>query len=150
MIVDIIANIRKYVPEIPSLAKVADIIESGLLEGIKPGQYKSDDKHVRYNVFEYDTKEITASKYEVHKKEADVQIILRGKELMKCAWTKPTQMIEAYDEGKDALFVSGITAFTLHAIPETFVIFTPGEPHAPSLLDGESSHVLKVVFKVLV
>jgi YhcH/YjgK/YiaL family protein len=148
MIIDLIENMKAYTKDIPSLKKVIAIIESGALKNIKPGQYTTDDKKVRYNVFGYETKETSAATFEVHRMESDVQILLSGKEKMDCAWPAPTETVIPYDEKKDASFVKGKVAFNLHAVPGTFVVFVPGEPHAPSLVDEQPSQVLKVVFKL--
>jgi YhcH/YjgK/YiaL family protein len=149
MIVDLISHMDKYIATIPSLKTVMEVLQSGKLSNPQPGQYKTDNPKVRYNVFAYETKETEAVKWEIHHKEIDVQILLDGHEKMDCAWPEPIKVITPYNKEIDAEFVSGTTAFYLYAIPKTFVIFTPGEPHAPSLSDGMPAKIMKVVFKLI-
>lgn len=149
MIIDYVSNLTKYEETLPSIKKIVEIIKSGVLDNIEIGQYKSDDPKVRYNVFEYDTVNEMSETFEIHQKEIDVQIILEGHERMDIAWATPTIIVKPYDSNSDAAFVKGELCSTLYTGTARFVIFFPGEPHAPSLKDYATCKVKKVVFKVL-
>jgi YhcH/YjgK/YiaL family protein len=149
MIIDFVSNILRYVEALPQLRTVHQVIQSGILENIEVGQYKTDDPKVRYNVFTYETEKDTADTYEIHEKEIDVQILLEGRERMAIAWSSPVDIAVPYDASKDAAFVTGELCTSYHAAPGKVAVFFPGEPHAPNLKDGAASAVKKVVFKLL-
>ncbi len=149
MILDRISQMKNYVSTLPALQHVIDILESGKLDSLPLGSYTTEHKNLRYNLFTYKTEKTEASEYEVHRKEADVQILLKGYERMDIASRAMVTATTAYDDEKDFLMVKGEKQLSYHAGQGSFVVFFPGEPHAPNLLDETSSQVLKVVFKVL-
>lgn len=149
MILDQLTNLSRYIPALPALETVASILSSGVLKTQEFGSYKTEDPRVRYNLFTYTTEKQVADVYEVHRKEIDVQILLSGHERMEIADPETLKVTKPYDEAKDALFGPAQSNVTFHADPSGFALFFPGEPHAPNLIDGESTTVVKVVFKVL-
>jgi YhcH/YjgK/YiaL family protein len=149
MIFDSIGNMDLYFSAVPGLKKVKEILNSGVLKKAVPGQYTTDDPAVRYNVMLYTANASKSELFEVHKKEIDVQILLKGTEHMELLWRKPVTVNARYNAKKDAAFVTGKSAVDYHAIGGCFALFFPGEPHASALRDGKSSEVLKVVFKII-
>ncbi|MBI9094809.1 MAG: YhcH/YjgK/YiaL family protein [Sphaerochaeta sp.] len=149
MILDQISQMKKYVSTLPALQQVIDILESGKLEALELGSYSTEQKDLRYNLFTYKTEKTEASEYEVHRKEADVQILLKGHERMDIASRDLLTATTAYDEEKDFFMAKGEKLLSYHAKQGSFVVFFPGEPHAPNLVDESSSQVVKMVFKVL-
>ncbi|MDY0287209.1 MAG: YhcH/YjgK/YiaL family protein [Sphaerochaeta sp.] len=149
MILDQISQMKTYVPTLPALQHVIDILESGKLETLELGSYTTEHKNLRYNLFTYKTEKTKASEYEVHRKEADVQILLKGHERMDIARRDGITATTAYDDEKDFFMAKGEELLSYHARQDSFVVFFPGEPHAPNLVDETSSQVVKVVFKIL-
>jgi YhcH/YjgK/YiaL family protein len=149
MIIDQLSELSRYVTVLPGLEKVVEIVKSGVLDSIELGQYKTEDPRVRYNVFTYETKNDFSDEYEIHRKEADVQILLSGREKMEVSPRTPLVETQAYSEAKDVSFASGQTLVTYHAANDTFALYFPGEPHAPNLTDKTPSTIKKIVFKVL-
>ena len=149
MIFDQISQMKNYVSTLPALKHVIDILESGKLDGMELGNHTTEYKYLRFNLFTYKTEKTEATEYEVHKKETDIQILLKGHEKMDVASRELLIETKAYDEDKDFFMVQGKKQNTYHARKGSFAIFFPGEPHAPNLMDETSSQVLKVVFKVL-
>jgi YhcH/YjgK/YiaL family protein len=149
MIFDSIANLTLYAPLIPALKTVKEILDSGKLLSQTPGQYLTEDPKVRYNLQAYITKMEEPEFYEVHKKEIDAQIVLRGAEKMKLLWREPVLVSTEYNVEKDFSMVSGKKAITYHAASGDFGLFFPGEPHAATIIDGKPEEILKVVFKIL-
>lgn len=150
MIIDRLENLPLYIPVLPQLRDVAAILKSDGFDALPLGSHTTDDPTLRYNIMRYETSSKEAERYEVHRREADVQFILTGRERMDAAAKEGFVTTEAYDEAKDAFFGTGQRIASYHADPGHFVIFFPGEPHAPSLIDEESRAVKKVVFKVTV
>ncbi|NLE16773.1 MAG: DUF386 family protein [Spirochaetales bacterium] len=150
MIIDKLSDLRRYIPSLPALETVCSVLESGILKTQSFGSYKTDNPSVRYNLFTYHTEKTASDIYEIHQKEVDVQILLSGFERMDIASKDGLQTIEEYNPAKDALFSKGNKAVSYHADTTTFALFFPGEPHAPNLVDGKPTEVVKVVFKILV
>jgi YhcH/YjgK/YiaL family protein len=149
MIFDTVANLKLYEPLIPGLKKAGEILDSGELLTQAPGQYSTGDPKVRYNLQSYTTKTEKPELYEVHQKEIDVQVVLRGAEKMQLIRREPVSVSTEYDPDKDFSLVTGTREISCHAAAGNFGIFFPGEPHAPAIIDGEPQEVLKVVFKIL-
>ena len=149
MILDQISKMKNYVSTLPALQHVIDILESGKLDSLALGNYTTEHKDLRYNLFTYKTEKTEASQYEVHRKEADVQVLLKGYERMDIASRSLLTASTAYDDAKDFFMATGEKQLSYHAKEGSFVVFFPGEPHAPNLVDETSSQVVKVVFKVL-
>jgi YhcH/YjgK/YiaL family protein len=149
MILDSLAAIDTYIAVFPQLQTVKRILASGLLKDAEPGSYKTEDLFVRYNVNAYMTHEKGLSGYEVHHREADVQIILSGKELIDIADSSSMKERSTYDSGKDAQFFDGERLLRYTASPGFFAVFLPGEAHEPCITSEKPQSVRKVVFKLL-
>lgn len=149
MIIDKITCMDRYIPSLPALEHVITILQSGTLENQALGNYTTEHPNLRYNLFAYQTEKHHADEYEIHKKEIDVQILLTGQERMDIAMQDPIVPVLEYDEDKDFLMAKAERVTSYHAKPGSFVIFFPGEPHAPNLIDETATQVRKVVFKIL-
>ncbi len=149
MILDSLAAIDTYITAFPQLQTVKRILASGLLKDAEPGSYRTDDPSVRYNINAYTTHEKGLAGYEVHHREADVQIILSGKELIDIADASSMKERSPYDSAKDAQFFDGEKLLRYTAFPGTFAVFLPGEAHEPCIISGRPLSVRKVVFKLL-
>ena len=126
---------------------IQEFISKNDLLSLEKGRYVLSDKNF-VNVSEYITKEFDG-KYEVHKKYADVQLIISGCEKIRYA-DKASEIIKEYDEAGDYYLckVEVEKEFTLSS--GQACVFLPEEPHAPSLnCDGEQK-VKKAVFKILI
>jgi len=148
MIIDSLANLSKYTRSVPHLDTVLAVLKKGLLDDAVVGSYSTDDGAVRYVVSAYDTHEKGVHGYEVHHREADVQLLLFGHEVMDVASSPSLSKRSEYDSSCDAQFFDGKLLTTYHADTSTFVIFFPGEAHEPCISDGQVSSIRKVVFKI--
>ena len=147
MIFDHISNIAIY------KGLSADIY-SGLLflqqasPDIAPGTYQINPR-VKAIVSEYETKVKNEVGYEAHKKNIDIQYLLKGEERVACLPIEKLKETTPYSEEKDAAF------FTASIQPQEmtigdgyFAIFFPQDGHMPQLSVGEPKMVKKVVVKV--
>lgn len=150
MIIDKICNLERYNGILPSLSVVEQIFKSTDWLGVQEGQYKTDDSRVRYNVFSYDTVSYSSEKAEFHDQEIDIQFIISGSEKMELSPLMNEEIVVPYDAGKDAGFVRNERNVVYYAGTDTFALFFPYEPHAPSLKIFGKEKVKKVVFKVKV
>ena len=148
MIFDSLIEMDRYIPALPQLQAVRTLLGSGVLETAEPGFHTTDIPGVRYNILDYTTTPLGKA-LEIHTKEADVQIVLQGKELAVCAPREMADFSGPYDENKDARFVECTSVSSFHLLPGKFLILFPGEPHLGNGLLDEPTKCRKVVFKLM-
>lgn len=109
------------------------------------GRYElTDDIYV--NVMTYEPKPLSELSIETHRKYADIQLILSGKEYMGYAPLESLAPKDEYNADKDIQFWQGDVAL-LATHQGDWTLFLPNEPHAPSIsIDGGT--VKKAVFKI--
>jgi len=114
-------------------------------------RHEIDGNNVYAPVSEYMTKNEEDARYEAHLKYIDIQYVISGKELIGVApVSERKEMLEAYNEANDIMFMTVNTISNMKASPDRFFIFFPDDIHRPGLKDGENSLVRKVVVKVKV
>ena len=147
MIYDHIKNIGLYKGLTPALdlaldyiAKVSDDVEDGTVQ-LEYG--------VKAVVSSYETRLVNEKGYEAHRKYADVQYVVSGRELVRC---KPLeQVVESipYDESKDVARYTDCPGADLVVGEGYFLVVFPDDAHEPCLaVDGKPEVVKKVVMKV--
>lgn len=146
MIFDSLDKLYLYEAAFPSLQTVRQILEDKDLLNKAPGSYTTEDSNCRYNICEYET--VKEKEFEIHQKEADVQIMLEGSEVMTSAPRELGRKAKAYDKEQDITFVGGSQCVNLIGSPGYFTIFLPGEPHSPGLAMSSQEKVKKIVFKL--
>lgn len=101
------------------------------------------------NVQEYETK--TASKYELHRRYIDVQLLTRGEE-----WVYVAPVADAHDpqgafdtEADCILYASAVSERRVVVSPRSYLILYPSDAHMPCMaIDGVSRPVRKIVVKI--
>ncbi len=146
MIIDKIENYKLYANLTKRLAKGFDYLKNTDLMAIAPGTYEIDNKEIFAIVQEYNTKEIKDCVLEGHTKYIDIQYMIEGVELMGFT-TKKDQKTVKTDVDKDYTFYEGETSY-FRIEGGMFTVFFPDDLHRPSVQDGTSSKVKKVVIKV--
>lgn len=120
------------------------------LNNLKPGRYELEGDSLYVNVDEYITKEEENTRYEAHRKYADIQYLVYGEENIGITTLKSTMEATSYDSVKDIIFlIANQNSYQL-ASPEQFFVFFPGDAHRPCVKIGENMKVRKVVVKVLI
>lgn len=146
MITDKLSNINKY-SEIPDY--VVDFIIK-LSEEIKLGRYELENNSY-VNVETYLTKKHSEACFEAHKKYADIQILISGKEKI---FIKPVESLVSpleYSEQKDIIFYEDNTNKSDYVTLDgsNFVLIYPHEAHAPQIaIDDNPELVKKAVVKL--
>ncbi len=149
MIYDNIKNISRYFALGDNFKKALEYLSAADFMSIENGEYEINGKDIYAIVNEYQTKPLSAGKWESHKKYADIQFIVSGIEKMGFTETKKTIVLAEYDEDKDVTFHKGEGQF-INVEEKHFVIFFPNEIHMPSLAVNIPKQVKKVVLKVAV
>ena len=118
---------------------------------IEVGVYRLTPR-VKAIVSEYETKVKNEFGFEAHRKNIDIQYLLKGEERIACMPIDKLTETEPYSEEKDAAFYAaeGVAAQTMTIGGGYFAIFFPQDGHMPQLCVDELQMVKKVVVKVAV
>lgn len=146
MIYDHIKNARLYKGLTPALDTALNYIEN-LSADVELGTYMLDNG-VKAIVSESITKPVNEKGFEAHRRYIDVQLALRGCELIRC---KPLEFVKEtipYDVDKDAARYADEPGLDAVIGNGYFVVVFPEDAHEPLLSAGEPALVKKVVLKV--
>jgi YhcH/YjgK/YiaL family protein len=116
---------------------------------LEPGKYEIDGKDVFAIVQTYNTKPLSACKWESHKNYIDIQFLISGQEKMGYTESTKAYVVQEYDAEKDCTIYKGNGNFV--TVEEGhFAIFFPSDIHMPSIALNIPKEVKKVVVKVSV
>jgi len=151
MITDMLCNASSYHGLGERFAKAFTYLKETDLAALAPGKYAVDGEDIFVMIQEYETKDLSAGKWEAHKKYADIQYLLAGKERMGYAEIGGMGGCEDQTPAKDMLIYqtdNGTGTFVRHTAGQ-FSIFFPQDAHMPNIADGEKTANKKAVVKVL-
>lgn len=146
MIFDDAKYLDFYAKNDPKLQVVVDFLKTNPMEELQPGRYDLD-KGVYALVNESATR--TEGPYEVHRKYADLQLMVRGGEIIEWALLDDmTNGNEYNEEGDCQLFeCAPASAIGMKLLPGRFAILYPQDAHKP-LIRIEADSVRKIIFKI--
>ena len=147
MIIDTLAGAEKYFGLHPNFKAAFEYLITTDLDAIEVGKYDiADGLKAGVTDKEAMTAETSAQKFECHNKHIDIQVCIRGTESF--GW-KPrpdcTKPKGDYNEEKDVLFFDDAPDMHFSLKSGQFVIFYPGDVHAPMIGEGV---IKKMVVKV--
>lgn len=119
------------------------------LETLPKGKYPIDGENVFASVTEDSTKSLENTRWESHRKYADIQYVIKGEEKIGVCPVSKVTVTQAYDEKSDVAHYAGIGTQYL-ARPGTFYIFFPPQAHRPNITTGGNRVDKKLVIKVRV
>jgi biofilm protein TabA len=146
MILDTLDNADRYVTMHPAFKRVFAFLRSPSLKAVEPGRLEIDGRRLYAIATQLPGKRPDEARLEAHKGYIDVHCLITGKESLGWKGLADCREEESpYDPERDYLSFSDDPAmwFTIH--PGTFVVFFPGDAHAPMVSNGM---VQKVVVKV--
>ena len=147
MIYDSIENIGLYKHLSPNIYDGLQFLEQASPD-LAPGTYQINPR-VKAIVSEYDTKKVNEHGFEAHKKNIDIQYLLKGEERVACLPLEKLKETKPYSEEKDAaFFTASIQPIEMTLGDGFFAIFFPQDGHMPQLSVDEPKMVKKVVVKV--
>jgi YhcH/YjgK/YiaL family protein len=119
------------------------------LGSLAPGTYPIVGKDVYASISEYVPKDIDKSQWESHRKYADIQAVIAGKEKIGKSSVSQLTVTRPYNPKSDGANYTGPGKYYI-ARPGTFFIFFPGDGHRPGLKTSPSdtAHVKKLVIKM--
>ena len=120
------------------------------LNELKPGRYAILDDKVFATIAETTLKPLAEAKLEVHAKYADIQMPLSGEETFGYRALTAQEASLPVDPIKDIAFLESSTMEYKTIKPREYVVFRPGEAHAPCLTENATGSIhRKVIVKIL-
>lgn len=114
---------------------------------LSPGRYPIDGDNVFAIITEDLSKDYDYSRWESHKRYADIHYIINGKENIGIAPVAGAKISKDYDPENDLTNYKTNGNFYL-ATPLNFFIMFPGDAHLPNCKTDETSMVKKIVIKI--
>ena len=145
MIIDDIAHAERYACLSENFAKAIRFLTETGLDELPCGTIAIDGENVFANLQENMTR-ADGLQFEAHDRYADIQVVLRGSERFALGWDAN---IEPPQPGSDFRRCQAGHWMDFTLGPNQFVIFLPGEAHAPGNAVQAPALCRKLVIKVL-
>lgn len=148
MIHDRLLNAAAYEGLSPAFQKALSWLAGQDLASLPEGRIELDGDRLYALVQKYRTEERAKRSFETHRRHADIQVIVKGRETIVYRQAEGLSALSAYDEAKDfaAWKLEGGVDLVLEA--GEFAIFFPQDAHAPKVAPVAPADVMKVVVKV--
>lgn len=149
MIFDKFENADKYAASHPYLSRAIAFAQQ--FDPNSPdGRYEIDGKKFFANVNTYKTEPIEDLPFESHEKHIDVQILLKGTELIGITHETLTVNEPYCQEDDYSLFDAPAEYSTVLMKPGYFLLLLPHDIHQPGITHNQVEDVQKVVAKILI
>lgn len=146
MIYDTLAHIDQYKTIHPRLYKALTILRDTDFSQMADGRVEVEGSDLYYMLQSYETKPANDTP-EAHKAYADIQMVLTGAEKMGYGPLEAmTEEVKAFPDQDGWLYHGPVQHVVV--TPGTFVIFFPGDAHAPGMAPETPAAVRKCVVKV--
>jgi len=149
MIIDTLANAGTYAGLHKNFAAAFDYLNTTDLNALEVGTYfPGEGLKVMVSDKEAMTAEMSATKFECHNKNIDIQVCIRGNETF--GWKsrqKCSDIKVEYNAEKDVMFWNDGPEMHFPLIPGEFVILYPNDVHAAMIGEGM---IKKLVVKVAI
>ena len=119
------------------------------LQALPKGKYPILGDSVFVSITEDPTKDYENTKWESHRKYADIQYVIKGEEKIGVCPVSKATVSQAYDPKNDLAHYSA-TGRQYIARPGTLFMFFPMDAHRPNITTGSRTVDKKLVIKVLV
>jgi YhcH/YjgK/YiaL family protein len=130
--------------------KAFNFLKNSDLQNMNPGKYALEGDTLYATISEYTTKDEADSRFEAHRKYADIQYVVEGEEQIGITAIESATETVPYDSTKDILFLTAPQNNYKPATPANFFVFFPQDVHRPGVKTGENTKVRKAVVKVLI
>lgn len=130
--------------------KAKAFIEENDLAKLEPGRYELGDGDYA-NVIKTSTRMREDAQYESHLNYIDIQMPIKGYELVEVANIEDVKEAVPYSEADDVAFQSNSHEDIQYLLePGSFIVLMPQDAHMPTLAIEEPAPIKKVVFKIRV
>jgi YhcH/YjgK/YiaL family protein len=133
----------------PVLRKVIELLRDSGDEGPEPGWVGVETATVEVKRVTYETEPEASRRFETHRQNVDVQLLLEGTERIFWANRERLRVTEDYDEERDIVFHAGDAEAAIDMAPGVVAVFFPTDAHKPNCSPGgKPVHVHKIVVKI--
>jgi YhcH/YjgK/YiaL family protein len=113
------------------------------------GRYEIEAEKIYALVSSYETSPASHNRFEIHRKYADVQVVIEGEERLDVSLSSELKTMSEYDKEKDRVFLeSPGDSASLVMRRGYFAVIYPNEAHRPNCDVHGKLHVRKIVVKV--
>ena len=130
MIYDTLDNAASY-PMGPAFRKAVEFVKT-LNASTPDGSYKIDGDRITARVMSYETQDGAPAKYEVHRKFADLQVLIAGHETVFVRMARGLSVQTPYNAEKDCEFLSPdehAAELNVQLFPGYFALLLPQDAH---------------------
>lgn len=127
--------------------KAFSFLEKTNLDSLKPGKYLIDSNNVFATITEAPSKDFDNSKWESHKKYADIHYVIRGKEKIGITSVSLATITKEYNPERDLVNYSAKGKFYTET-PNNFFIIFPQDVHQANIKIEGYNIVKKVFIKI--
>jgi YhcH/YjgK/YiaL family protein len=149
MMLESLANSDSVARISERFAKAVAFLRRPDLATLADGKYPIDGETVFASVQGYITKPHDQCAWEAHRKYADVQYIIEGREAFGYAPLELMRVTQAYNAARDVMFLEG-AGVVIPVDAGNLLVFAPHDAHRPCLAAGDPMPIRKVVVKVAV
>lgn len=147
MIQDKLTNAKTYYGLSARMKQAFEWLQNSNLTNMPDGKHVIDGEHIFANVQTYFTKD--DAPYEGHRKYADIQYMIKGREKIGVTNYQNCSTTEEYNVDKDIEFLKNNSSVKYQMLEEgEFLVFYPQDAHQPALNPNEKLNVKKVIVKV--
>lgn len=148
MIFDTLANLELYIPMVPHMKTVIDLMDRGEVYKDQPGAYGTPDSNVTYLVTEIEAGN-QPGPFMFHRNTTVVEIVLSGHDLFSLAWRENKDSTIGYDNATDTGTLDGDPIAVFQGEEGRFAVFFPGEPYRLGVSSsGQTDKVKRIVFRI--
>ncbi|MFA4884178.1 MAG: YhcH/YjgK/YiaL family protein [Candidatus Margulisiibacteriota bacterium] len=148
MIIDLFNNLNIYLKLNPRLEQAFKYLQTNDLSRLPLGRFEIDGDDLYGTINEYETIPRGKALWEAHRRYFDVQLVIRGEEMIGYAPLSSLRVTSEYKYKEDYVLLDGEGSyFTIK--PGMFVVFGPGDAHRPGIALEAPNRVKKAVLKVL-
>lgn len=147
MILDHLTNADIYRGLSERFSAGFDYLRATDFSKLADGRYDILGDELYAMVQSYNSKPQSHGQWEAHRRKADIQYVIAGREKMGIAPLSRMRSLGGYDEEKDVEFFAGEGEFVI-VERGTFAVFLPHDVHMPMLAVDRPGWVKKVVVKV--
>lgn len=150
MIIDSLEHAQQYEPVLPRLVRAFEFLRHKELSKLPDGRIDIDGDSVYALLQSYRTKPRQGGRPEGHRRYADVQALLAGREV--CGYIPVSGNLavsQAYDATKDFMLFKPADCDFVTLTPGRFAIFFPQDAHLPGCQFSDTPDAIrKVVVKI--
>lgn len=147
MIFDKLENMKDYRSIMPQLKAIENYVLAFKQNPETEGG-ELDGDNLKVSVSTYETRTHEGAKYEAHRKYADVQVVVSGREIIGWAPVSDCTLVDDFKEDGDIAFYT-CEKGTMGIVNEDyFMVLFPQDAHMPCLKVADDETVTKLVFKV--